>query len=315
MKPFLPMRARLLIIPLLAAIALGTYFLWPAPRVERPENYDDDRDVHLHATPAQVSESTRADALELAWKPAYRGIDLASVKASSPRPLRIYIARVDTRQPGVRFLVTPPLSPKSNNVNSMKASTFLARTGCQLAINTSPYAGVTDHEDRPQQVQGLSISEGKSYGVKNPYFGAMLITRDNHVTLVDPPYDASQAFNAAGGFRMALKDGDVVRSPDDNIHPRSAVGLSKDGRYLYLVVIDGRQPGWSEGVSLTELGGWMRRIGAWTALNFDGGGSSAMVLRGPDGKPTQVNTPVHRGLPGNERPNAAYLGVFAPPLP
>ncbi|MCX5658432.1 MAG: phosphodiester glycosidase family protein [Planctomycetota bacterium] len=295
-------------------LAAPVYFLWPAPP-PRPDNYDDDRDIHLHATPSDSDESASAQPADLAWKPVYLGIDLASIRAKQPRPLRIYVARIDLRAPGIRFLVTPPGPALTPTVKSMKASTFLARTGCQLAINTSPYAGVTDHEDKPQQVQGLSISEGKAYSQRNPYFGAMLITRDNHVSLVDPPYDVADAYNAAGGFRLALSNGEVVKSPDDNIHPRSAVGLSKDGRYLFLVAIDGRQPGWSEGVSLIELGGWMRRIGAWQALNFDGGGSTSMVLRAPDGKPTQVNTPVHRGIPGNERPSAAYLGVFAQPLP
>ena len=40
---------------------------------------------------------------------------------------------------------------------------------------------------------------------------------------------------------------------DADLHPRSAVGFSRNGRYLYLVVVDGRQPLYSEGMTLAEL--------------------------------------------------------------
>ena len=50
----------------------------------------------------------------------------------------------------------------------------------------------------------------------------------------------------AGGRPMSDLD-------DMELHPRSAVGYSRNGRYLYLVVVDGRQPHYSEGMTLAEL--------------------------------------------------------------
>jgi hypothetical protein len=61
-------------------------------------------------------------------------------------------------------------------------------------------------------------------------------------------------------------------------HPRSAVGVTKDGKVL-LVVVDGRQS-LSRGMSLVELTKAMRDLGAVDALNLDGGGSTAMCIRG-----------------------------------
>jgi hypothetical protein len=61
-------------------------------------------------------------------------------------------------------------------------------------------------------------------------------------------------------------------------HPRTALGLSADGRQLYLVVVDGRREG-VPGLTLPELAQFMDELGACTAVNLDGGGSSVMWLR------------------------------------
>lgn len=60
------------------------------------------------------------------------------------------------------------------------------------------------------------------------------------------------------------------------IHPRTAAGLTREGD-LILMVVDGRQPS-SRGVDLAELGRLMLEVGAWNALNLDGGSSSSFVL-------------------------------------
>ncbi|WUS99887.1 phosphodiester glycosidase family protein [Streptomyces sp. NBC_00708] len=60
--------------------------------------------------------------------------------------------------------------------------------------------------------------------------------------------------------------------------PRTVAGIRPDGTLL-LVVFDGRRPGVSEGVSLTEAAGVLVSLGAEDAINLDGGGSSTMVVR------------------------------------
>jgi len=63
------------------------------------------------------------------------------------------------------------------------------------------------------------------------------------------------------------------------VGPRTAVGVDKDGKYL-LVVADGRRPTSSVGLTLNEMGATMLSLGAVNAINFDGGGSSAMAING-----------------------------------
>lgn len=88
---------------------------------------------------------------------------------------------------------------------------------------------------------------------------------------------------AIGGGPVLIKEGAVeVTATEEGFggshllrHPRSAIGI-KDEHTLLLMVVDGRQPS-SAGVTLPELAGIMRSVGAVEAVNLDGGGSSVMV--------------------------------------
>ena len=61
--------------------------------------------------------------------------------------------------------------------------------------------------------------------------------------------------------------------------PRTAVGIIDDN-HLVFVVVDGRSPGYSAGVTMTGLAEIMQGLGATTAYNLDGGGSSTMYFNG-----------------------------------
>ena len=88
-----------------------------------------------------------------------------------------------------------------------------------------------------------------------------------------------------------------TRSP----HPRTAVGLSDDRKTLYFVVADGRRTG-VPGVTLAQLGSFMAtRLNVCSAMNFDGGGSSAMWVG---------DHVVNRPADGVERPVGDHLAVI-----
>ena len=122
--------------------------------------------------------------------------------------------------------------------------------------------------------------------------------------------DARGAYNGLSGFYALLINGTNNGTMHD-FHPRSAVGISRDGRYLILMTVDGRQPGYSEGASTAETAEWLRKLGAYNGLNLDGGGSTTLVIEGPQGSPVVLNRPSGK----SERRVANHLGVFADPLP
>lgn len=76
-------------------------------------------------------------------------------------------------------------------------------------------------------------------------------------------------------------------------------------------VVDGRQPNYSEGVTLEELALLLREYGAHDAMNLDGGGSTTLVMEGDNGQPVLLNSPIDSRIPGRERAVANHLGIFA----
>lgn len=112
-----------------------------------------------------------------------------------------------------------------------------------------------------------------------------------------------------GGGPRLLADGQYVGgegfrpSLTDRRHPRTALGRLADGR-IVLVVVGGRQPYHSLGMTLAELAALLRRMGATDALNLDGGGSTTLVVRG-----VVVNLPADEA---GERPVSDVLLVLPP---
>jgi exopolysaccharide biosynthesis protein len=135
--------------------------------------------------------------------------------------------------------------------------------------------------------------------------------RDGHVELYDETATDAAALVDAGvwntlSFGPALvADGTVLDGIDEvevdtnfgnhsiqGDQPRTAVGVVDDN-HLLLVVVDGRSSGYSAGASMTELATLMQGLGAVTAYNIDGGGSSTMVFDGE-----VVNRPSNGGERG-----------------
>ncbi|WP_344736863.1 phosphodiester glycosidase family protein [Microbacterium awajiense] len=116
---------------------------------------------------------------------------------------------------------------------------------------------------------------------------------------------ADGAWNTLSFGPAIVEDGVVVDGIDDvevdtnfgnhsiqGDQPRTAVGVI-DENHLVFVVVDGRQQGYSVGVTLTELADILVDLGATTAYNLDGGGSSTMYYDGE-----VVNSPSNGGERG-----------------
>lgn len=281
-------------------------FSW-AGVAEDPANTEAGRQRHItaaqQALPAEPPE----------WTPLFQGVDLTEITQTAPLPLRVYGVRIDLTATGIRFLATPSNGDAPKETNAATTTTFLLKNRCQLAINASPFSDVVDAEGEPEDILGLSVSNGDAYSPQHPQFASLIITRGNKARVAAPPLDASDAHNAVGGFGLLMKDGDNVGDPGKR-HPRTAAGVSRDGRYLYFLVIDGRQPARSAGATTAETAVWLAYLGAHEGLNLDGGGSTALVTQGAAGEPRTINTPIHNGVPGRERPVGNHLGVFAEPL-
>jgi hypothetical protein len=102
--------------------------------------------------------------------------------------------------------------------------------------------------------------------------------------------------------------GSKARVDPTKRHPRTAAGVSKDGRTLVLLVVDGRSPGHSVGMTLAELADTMINLGVDDAVNLDGGGSTAFVFD-PAAAGATGERVTNKPSDGKFRPVANHLGV------
>ena len=112
---------------------------------------------------------------------------------------------------------------------------------------------------------------------------------------------------SVGGSPVLVRDGKRWFSNDPTAfvrgrHPRTVVGWTPDGDVL-LVTVDGRQPGYSQGMSLAEVADLMIGLGVTEAINLDGGGSTTFVVRGD-----VVNKPSDRLIVSDGRVQISATG-------
>jgi hypothetical protein len=251
----------------------------------------------------------------------FEGITYIRDVRSEPRPLVIHVIRIDLDAPGIGFLVTPPDPAAGRQLRASTTSQFLARSGVQLAINGDFFVPWWDNSPldyypytgSPVDVVGFAASREKVYSRGEINHPTLYLSANNQASFDEPIGDV---YNAISGNLIFVQDGqpyqvDLSAAYHQDLHPRTAVALDETGRTLILVVVDGRQPGYSEGVSMAELAGIVIDHGGYTALNLDGGGSSALVIEDKAGNPVVLNAPIHNHIPYRERPVANHLGIYA----
>ncbi|WP_170185604.1 phosphodiester glycosidase family protein [Lapillicoccus jejuensis] len=117
---------------------------------------------------------------------------------------------------------------------------------------------------------------------------------------------------ALSGADQLVTDGAVASGiSDDGLHARTAIGVDRSGTRVIALTVDGLTTA-SVGMKRTDLAVLMQSLGAWEAINLDGGGSSTMVARiAGTTTPVEVNTPQD----GTERPVSNSLLFFSSAQP
>ncbi len=250
----------------------------------------------------------------------FEGITYTRQVRRAPRPIIIHVVRVDLNAPGLGFLVTPGQPTGGRQLAARTTSQFLTEFGLQLAVNgdffepwysNSPWDYYPRAGD-PVDVLGFASSRGAIYSRGRPGSPTLYSSQNNQVQFDAP---VGGIYHAISGSALFLERGQRPRwmaNPYfDEPQPRTALALDREGRSLLVVVVDGRQPNYSEGVMLAELAEIVAAYGGDTALNLDGGGSTTLVVQGRSGQPVQLNSPIDNRIPGRERPVANHLGIYA----
>jgi hypothetical protein len=231
---------------------------------------------------------------------------------TAPRRLKIYCIRVDLTCRNLEVFTLTGEDPdgegpaeSSLTLPSEMFSTFHALA----AINANAFAGLPGTEkdirgwyrNRPVDIQGMAVRNGKV--ISPPQRGRTAFWLDSlqqpHIgdpNPADPVWQASSDWSSP----LILENRIIPDSTGTALHPRTALGFDDSGKWLLLMVVDGRQPGFSEGISLYELALLFKSFGCTQSINLDGGGSSIMIIQKPDGEVQTINSPsglVHRPVP------------------
>ncbi|MCR5164702.1 MAG: phosphodiester glycosidase family protein [Thermoguttaceae bacterium] len=253
------------------------------------------------------------------WTPVFHGVDYAHFEVADPL-MKVHVLRIDSQAPGISFVTTGRCENyKADEVETDRrtAPDFLMENGLEAAINANFYAPFNFQTRRsrgPSNPKGLVISDGVLVSPPEKGFPSFIQDRRDglfYVRTVEPgaPIDGIQL--AVSGNQILMEGGKRVDSPDSARHPRTAVGVSQDRKIVYFVVVDGRQEGFSIGATYNDLGAIFERLGAYEALNLDGGGSTTMVIRDAADQPKVLNRPVGLGPINTLRHNANSIGIHA----
>jgi hypothetical protein len=252
----------------------------------------------------------------------YEGVTYRRIVRYLPHAMIAHVIVIDRRTADAEFFVTPPDEVEGGVLKARTTSEFLEEFGVQIAINGDGFfpwwsRSPVDYYPRsgdPVTPNGLAAFGGRVYadGLQNDKPEPTLyVSRRNELVFLRQPGNLRHAIS---GDRMLILGGEYFPGLDDKIiHPRTAVGINRNGRYVYLVVVDGRQPFYSAGATFKELADLMKDLGAHFAMAMDGGGSSTLAIQGEDGRAVILNSPIDNYMPGRERPVANHFGVFIKP--
>lgn len=217
-------------------------------------------------------------------------------------------AAIDLRDPRVEIVVTP------HDQRGTTVREFARRQGTEVAVNANYY-------DSAFAPCGLVAAAGRVWPAAYHHTPAghcadsVGFTRagaarffESYARLRGPL--PRGVVNAVTGMPRVLRAGRVIPEavlerpgyPRNLLasHPRTALGVTRDGRTLVLAVVDGRAP-MRDGMTAREAGRWLREIGVHDAVLLDGGGSSVLV--------TRAHGIVSRPPSDGERTVGVHIGV------
>jgi len=237
--------------------------------------------------------------------------------------LSIHILIVDLANPDVSLRISragdDPDGPGPWSTTLMSVPQIAQRDNYDIAINGDFFAALNTKDVEGAKTgyvskkwaspTGYAVTDDKLWHKAATTRSALLLDSPTHAKLelidpkkVFPPY----IHQALGGGVFLLKDGDTVPQTNPARHPRTAIGLDKSGSKLFILVVDGRQPNLSIGMTYSELAAEFQKLGAHTAINLDGGGSTTLVLRDPSTHKLHI---LNHPSDGKPRPIADALGI------
>ena len=240
------------------------------------------------------------------------GLHYEMHELKEPRVNRFHVLRLDLRTGKVKPAVVVGADPDGDGPaeTALTSPLKLAAGSSVVAfINTNPWDSFPDAKGRrnrrwfagqPVDISGLASSSGRIRSASQSHGASVWFDGTGRLRLGVAPGEGQEQpeetrlTEGMAGFSLIMKEGEVVVGEGGAVHPRTSIGVDRTGRIAWLVVVDGRQRGFSEGMNLHELALRMKKLGCWDAMNMDGGGSSVMGLVNEAGEMQVFNSPSDR---------------------
>jgi hypothetical protein len=231
--------------------------------------------------------------------------DVVFVRGMEPE-VQVYLAVVDLDCPSVHLCLSAPRQDK------WLTSAFARTNGCTVAINGEAGQSPGPGSGFGEWIGNLVIG-GRPVlledSAKRPFLSFDRRNRASYApaSVVDRTAGTNR-FNVIWGRHDALVGGVVANPGRTDRQPRTAMGINAQGTRLYLLVGDGRQPGYSMGLTHAEVARTLQALGARDGMLCDEGGSSCMYLSRFGGICSMPSD--NRG---RERPVYTHFGVALRP--
>lgn len=206
--------------------------------------------------------------------------------SSEGKAMKIFILEVDLKKSSLDIQVTMPNGENKYGMQKMtEQASFVEKQGNKV------WAGFNaDFYNMKTGVPiGIVYKNGEELKktIEGDNFGFFAVTEEKKalVGTKDEYAKASQSLKfkeAVGGGVMLLKDGEILPQSNKALEPRTCVGISADSTKLFMLAVDGRNVPYSNGMSYIELAACLKALGAETAINLDGGGSTTYFIRKED---------------------------------
>lgn len=250
---------------------------------------------------AVVTAALPARAVDI-WTEPNPGIRHLHRTTTAPAEFHALVVNLD--EPGVQIRCTPPRE-------RWKSTSAYARDANLAAAINGGFWGLFG-----QGAQGLAAGGGHVWGTDDEEHGFIAVTQAGRAW-ISPPSEVVVASRrrvseGVSGRPLLVEHGRM----DPGLYtfprtwgrePRSAAGVSEDGRRVIVATVDGRRAT-SHGGTLVEMAELMVELGAWRAINLDGGGSTTLYVASEGGV-------VNRPSRGWEREVINHIGFIAPPRP
>ena len=212
-------------------------------------------------------------------------------------PVRYHCVKIDLTYPSLKILTYPQseadFTQKKGKVMDyfpgLRGGKFSQQYNSLITMNTAPFSGKNGKWDTiakitsTRRICGIHIVEAKELAPPIERYSALTLTRTESgfigKIIKNQKEDAFKDCDFAfGGFFTILTDGEKESFNWRSNDSRSAIGLSKDGKTIYLLAVEGERWSKSHGLTYPECADVLLALGASNAMEMDGGDSTVLFI-------------------------------------